>query len=161
MMQEIYSTFAQKRAAYLKKRDRIENLIYKHKQSLEKLEAKQPGWYGDMLIPLADAISNRLCMPYEVYGPFGMCHQSSVYFFPGDGRDITRDETFSITLQPEYDSDDNPELRYETGEKKSTYRKGSIGDMNGMNNVTAPLPDSLDAIIALLNHSEHEAREET
>lgn len=160
MMQEIYSTFAQKRAAYLKNRDRLEKPIYKHKQSLEKLETKHPGWYEDMLVPLADAISNRLCMPYEVYGPFGLCARTTVYFFPGEGHDITRDETFSITLQPGFDFD-NPELLYETGEKSGVYRNGSIADMNGMNNVTSPLPDSLDAIIALLNHSEHEARERT
>lgn len=151
MMQEIYGEYEKKRAEYKEKCERLERLIEKHTESLKKLEMKCPGWYEGVLVPFSEAIAKRLEMPYEVYGPFGMCAKTTVYFFPGNGRDITRDETYSITIQPE-----GKELYYETGEKVNRYQRNTIGDMNGMNNVTAPVPDDMESIITLLRHAHTE-----
>lgn len=41
-------------------------------------------------------------------------------------------------------------MRYDTGEKTGDYQNGSIGELNGFNNVTAPLPDTIPEIAALL-----------
>lgn len=151
MMQEIYGEYEKKRAEYKEKHERLERLIEKHTESLKKLEMKRIGWYEGVVVPFAEAIAKRLEIPYEVYGPFGICAKTTVYFFPGNGRDITRDETYSITIQPK-----DKELYYETGETVNRYQRGSIGYMNGMNNVIAPLPDDMESIVALLRHAHAE-----
>lgn len=151
MLQEIYGEYEKKHTEYKEKCERLERLIEKHTESLKKLEMKRIGWYEGMVVPFAEAIAKRLEIPYKIYGPFGMCAKTTVYFFPGNGRDITKDETYSITIQPE-----GKELYYETGEKVNRYHRNTIGDMNGMNNVTAPLPDDMESIIALLRHAHTE-----
>lgn len=157
MMQEMYAAYETARAANMAECERLERLIARHKAKLKKLNDKRPGWYDAILTPLADAISADIGMPYEVYGPFGLSCETSLYFFPTSGRDITRNETYSITLYPDYD-DSRLYLSYDTGERTDTYRTGSIGWMNGMNNVTKPLPDDLETIIVLLQHNK--AKEE-
>ena len=168
MMTEIYSAYRDYEQDYRMRMLNFDNLICRHewailyhKKAERKLERSHEGWIKRVLIPLANAISERLGgLPYEFYGPFGPSSETSVYFFTGDGRDICKDETYSLTVRPEFRSNDNLDfyLIYDTGRRTSDYPEGSIGWLNGFNSVYADLPESIDAIMGLLSH--HNARKE-
>ena len=43
-------------------------------------------------------------------------------------------------------------FNYETGEVSDRYEPGTVGYVNGLNNITARLPDSVEEILGLLRH---------
>ena len=63
-MQDIYDTYLEKEDTFREKQQRLDRLIRRHQRSLMELEAKRPGWYDDVVIPLAEAISKVIEMPY-------------------------------------------------------------------------------------------------
>lgn len=157
MLHEIYDQYNEARARNAEQRQRLERLINKHTEKLHKLEKESPSWLYSTVYPLANQIMKKTGWGYSVFGPFGLCARTSVYFFPGVGPDLLKDENYGLTLQPNFD-DGKFSLLYETGETRNEYMKGSIGELNGMNNATAPLPDDLDAIIGILRENHHEGR---
>ena len=162
MMQGIYSEYREYDQKYQARKEQLERLIYKHKRTLDRLEHSHQGWFDRVLVPLAVHISSELGgLPYELYGPFGLSCETSVYFFPTEGHDICKDETYSLTVFPEwreggYGYRDGFYLAYDTGLRRNLYKPGSIGDLNCFNTVKDELPDSLEEIMALLKHSHYE-----
>lgn len=161
MMNEIYETYNWYNSQYEAARKRLNELIAKHRRAierhqktLEKVERNHKGWIDQVLTPLANEISERLGgLKYEVYGPFGLSCYTSVHFFPGEGQNICKDENYCLTVFPEWDVDTGAfYLRYDTGERTKQYAVGTIGWMNNMNAVTAPLPDSIEEIMTLVQH---------
>ena len=162
MMKSIYAEFSEYNKKYKARKEQLQRLIYKHTLSLNNLERMNQGWFDRVLVPLAVAIASELGgLPYTFYGPFGLNCETSVYFFPTDGHDITKDETYSLTVYPEYREGsygyvDGFYLAYDTGRRLDVYKPGSIGYMNHFNNVKEELPDRLEEIMALLRHSHYE-----
>lgn len=162
MMQELYDGFHKYNEIFEYTRGKLQKTLDKRKKSvaslekmIEKMEIEHEGWVQQVLKPLADTISRNLGnLPYEFYGPFGLTSETSVYFFPGEGRDITKDESFGIDVVPAFESEElgGFHLLYWTGETTEEYRRGSIGWMNGMNKVRKELPDSIDEIMPLICH---------
>lgn len=163
-MQGIYAAYSEYNKKYEARKEQLERLIYKHTWALKQLEKRHQGWFDRVLVPLAVAISSELGgLPYEFYGPFGLSCETSVYFFPTDGHDITKDETYRLTVYPEHREGghgyvDGFYLAYDTGRRLDTYKPGSIGHLNNMNNVKEELPDSLEEIMALLKHSHYDGK---
>lgn len=168
---EIYADYREYEGKYRAKEGKLERLIATHQRSLRKLEHSHKGWIDCVLIPLANLISEKLGgIYYDIYGPFGLSCETSVYFFPGcplaeakkkaRSLDICKDETFGLTVTPKCRNGvcDDLYLAYDTGRRTSEYRKGSIGYLNGFNNIYEELPDSIEEIIGLLRH--HPAKEE-
>lgn len=152
-MLKIYEEFNKQQAEYNARVQRLEKLIAAHKKTLRKLEHEGKGWIEGVLYPLAKRISGELNgMPWEIYGPFGLSCETTVYFFPGDGRDICKDETYGITLYPQMSEEKGFYLTYDTGKRTNNYPEGSIGWMNGFHHVQAELPDDISEIVALLSH---------
>ena len=150
------------------KQRKLETVIEKNEQKL-KLLRKQGGWYQQCLVPLAKRLSKVLAMPHKIYGPFGLGATTTIYFFPQkNGGDIVHDENYSITLHPatrNYNDwrlhfDETFYFTYDTGEKKEEYAPGTIGEMNGFNNVEAELPDDLDAIVEIVKRNHFDPKEE-
>ena len=159
MMKEIIGQYLQADRAYHAKRGRLERLIRAHHRALERLEHKAPGWYKNVIEPMAEAISKATGLPYKVYGPFGLSSHTSIYFFT-DGKigDICESPTMGITLYPNFwhTEDGTMEfgLQYDTGERRPRYPDGTIGELNDGNVVTAPLPDSLEEILTIMRRRE-------
>lgn len=154
MMQEFYKNYSD----FQKRIDHLKRLIESHERAIQKLHDKG-NWIDAIVKPLAQEISVRLGpsknLPFhdwEIYGPFGLGSETTIYFFCTDERDIVKGETYSITLHPSF-TDAGLRLTYNTGEKKDNYAPGTIGWMNGFNNVEAPLPDSIEEIMKLLTHN--------
>ncbi len=103
--------------------------------------AKKSGhasWLDTAITPLAVDLEEATGKPVEISGPFGL--RAEVWVKVG--------EDF-IRLTPEF-PEGGFKLYYDTGETTSTFQPGTLGDFNGMNNVSAPLPDTLEEIIKLL-----------
>ena len=171
---------------FIKQRDLHQALLTKEDEAIAKLQKKlewhekkrnklwlKSGNFPHIIFPLCDEIKKRCGFEYcEIYGPFGMCCETSLYFsnvgthnfrtydsgWIDDRIDICNVETWHITLQP----NDKYESGYEyfTGETTNNYPKGSIGELNGMNNVYKELPAEIDAIIKLLVHTPKEVEGE-
>jgi hypothetical protein len=143
---------------------RIEERIELRKQQVARLEKKRQRAYDDPDIKWVDALVRPLAADlagiigaaeYEVIGPQGLGSRVTLIFYdspvPVDeyGRkkwmEVEEPRTF-LTILP----DDLPNLCYETGERTVEYLPGTIGEMNGMNNVTAPLPDSIDEVAEII-----------
>lgn len=150
--------------AYIKK---LQKKIAYHEKKRNKLELKR-GNFPNIVYPLCEEIKKRCGFEYcEIYGPFGMCASTSLHFsnegthnyrkytdgWVDDNIDICNVDNWCITIQP---NDKYPSgFEYKTGETTNTYQKGSIGELNGMNDVCKELPANIDEIIKLLEFHKH------
>ena len=56
----------------------------------------------------------------------------------------------TLVVRPLFFEENGLSFVYETGETTSECPPGSLGEAHGMNLVTAPLPDSLEEILAVM-----------
>lgn len=154
ILQSIYEGYR----LHSEKERKLEASIEKNEQKLKRLQ-RQGGWYQQCVVPLAKQLSQALAMPHRIYGPYGLGATTTIYFFPRKkAGNITKDENYSITLHPATRNHYNWQLHfdetfyftYDTGEKKEEYAPGTLGAMNGFNNVEAELPDDLNAIMEIV-----------
>lgn len=134
------------------KREKVERL----EKQIEKLEKKSDdirygrGWVKGIVEPLAEELSKRTGLKYEIYGPFGLRCETSIFLREDMSKSITEQETRSIKLTPYTTKDGIESVKYDTGEEQGEYQIGSIGYMNGFNHVSAPIPDTIEEIEKLL-----------
>lgn len=95
-------------------------------------------WLDGAIAALAIDLEEATGKPAEISGPYGL--RAEVYIYVGDD---------FIRLTPEF-PEDGLKLYYDTGKTTNDYQPGTLGDWNGMNNVRAELPDTLEEIIKLL-----------
>lgn len=157
----------------LEKHKEMQTLAEKEKESIEALQRKiawhekkqrkleeSGSFFKTVIYPLCEEICRRKNFKYyEIYGPFGMDAQFSLYFSNEGGVTlgettipITKVPTWSITLAREKESESG--LRYWTGERDGQYQRMSIGWLNGFDKIFKPLPDDIDEIIKLLEFNE-------
>ncbi len=95
-------------------------------------------WLDTAIASLAVDLEEATGKPVEISGPYGL--RAEVWVKVGGD---------FIRLTPEF-PDGGFKLYYDTGEATNTYQPGTLGYFNGMNNVSVPLPDTLEEIIKLL-----------
>ena len=142
---------------------KAEQKVEWHKKRERKLWLKCSP-FNKILIPLCKEICKRKGFKYfEIYGPFGLTCQTSLYFSNEgkklknermDSINITKVDTWGITLTPSNKTESG--YKYWNGETTNKYSEGSIGWLNGENNVYVPLPTDIDEIIKLLTFSKGE-----
>ena len=148
-----------------KKREKARKLVERSKKISEdvdqllKQERSIPAvdWKETIVEPLAealrDATGKRNC---KCLGPHGIGAKVDIYLFDEAEFRLAfdREESYlALTVEPDLCEGGAISLRYETGEMRDLYSKGSVGAESGLNAETAPLPDSIDAIAALLRES--------
>lgn len=107
-------------------------------------------WISDVIWPLADELAKRTGKKASVLGPVGI--GSKIKIILGK-REMGPDEWYlkawmELVLEPDF-SGDHLVIRYETGEVSGRYARGTLGHESGLNNITAPLPDSVEEILGL------------
>ena len=162
-MKNLINTYVEKLSVETQKRDqnleqigKYEQKIENYKKKIEKLNKQRErfysvSWIDEIIHPLAQQLAMRMNKKYDIYGPFGLGCRTSIYLFDDENKSITDQDTWSITLLP--DDLRNGIIRYETGEMKKEYASGTIGEMNGFNNITADVPDTIEEIEKLLRYS--------
>ncbi len=126
-----------------KKTDQAERI----REELRKKESVS--WMDGVIKPLAEALAKETGLRSKVSGPCGICCQVYITLCEDPTRSFLGQDHKTITLQPDF-SEDGLVFRYETGEVTERFAKGTVGAMNGMNNVTEILPSSLDEILKLM-----------
>ena len=154
-MLDLIHKYNEKRKTSELLKDEIDKKIEKAEKQISRLEKKRDkiksiNWFDEIVKPLGEILSKKIGLPYEIYGPFGLECNTSIYFREDMAKGICEQPTKSIHLRPSHKEIYVLEIYYETGEKTNTYASGTIGDLNGMNNVIAVLPDTIEDIIGLL-----------
>jgi len=141
-----YNDFYTKRDKFEEKIMACEKRIEFYRKQQKKL--KWVSWVDIIIGGFAKEICDRFNLHYDIYGPFGIGSRTSIYFCKKEKFNICEDRVIKITILPK--DLNNGVLHYETGEKTNEFAKGTIGELNGGNNVTKPLPDTIDEIVMLL-----------
>ena len=97
-----------------------------------------------VLEPMANGLAERLNGDAKVYGPYGLRAEYSVFVTKKGSDD---DILFGLTLTEAKDADGNTILLFDTGDKVYEATPESIAGLNGLDNATEPLPDTIDEII--------------
>lgn len=166
MIETIKENYVKKQLEYEESRREIENLIDRKMMEIERAERSiqrnqrkiekldRPFWVEHLVEPIAKHFTEEFGLEYELFGPFGLRAQVSIYWRKDMNKSITEQPVKSLRLVPGDLS--KGELFYETGKvkKDAQYQKGSIGYLNGFNKELKPLPNSFDEIRALINSND-------
>ena len=126
-----------------RKIDKIEADIRYHEDSIN--EYRFPQW-TDVLIALKEDMERVSGMKYRTSEQtFGLSCSSFIEL-----RDEGTGEKMTLVVLPGYTDANEVYIMYTTGEMVDNYPAGSIGAINGMNNLTAPLPDTAEEIFELM-----------
>ena len=100
--------------------------------------SKSPSYIDLLLTPLAEIIKERInAQSYEIYGPFGLNGETSIYFNLDEG--TTAYLKFIDGMKKIF-----------TGKTTNEYQPGSMGYYNGFNNIYTDMPKTIDEIMQYL-----------
>lgn len=122
-------------------------LAKKQEDRLRKLPAVD--WKDEVIAPLADELAKRTGRHPLVLGPCGIGAKVTICLTDDPEAKWTEQDRLELTIEPDF-VDGRMVFNYETGELSDRYEPGTVGYVNGLNNITARLPDSVDEIIGLL-----------
>jgi len=136
-----------------------EECVREAQAQVDKLEKQywqlpRTGWVDGVVAPLAKMLAKRASLSWDIYGPFGLTSQTSIYLMEDKNKSITAQPTHSICLEPSQDGAGGLLICYQTGEYTNEYKPNSLGAINGMNAVKKPLPNTIKEIEALLQYSD-------
>lgn len=116
----------------------------------EKLRRMEKvNWMDGVIKPLAAALAEATGLYWKVTGPCGICCRVYIDLCKDPDEPVLFQSHKEIILQPDF-TDDGLTIMYETGETTDRFAKGSVGALNGMNNVKKPLPNSVDEILKIM-----------
>ncbi len=139
-MKEITDKYAKRLKRYYTRTNNLETEIKELQGKLERLNC--PSWIDEIIKPIAELLVKKMKNRYyEILGPFGMCSTTSIHFYI-NGNKNQLENCRSINFRPvdleigkieivDYDNNTNE------------YKKGTIGEVNGMNYRTIPMPDTI------------------
>jgi len=160
---EIQTAFINGHEAYKTQRRILEEKIEQGKAQLARLKArhdalylKNPSWLEALLRPLLAIIKQQMAgwvCDDEKLCLLGLGCCVPVFFFregmAQDADNLSAENSVYIVFLP--GDLDKGELLYETGERTNRYTTGSIGEINGFNNITKPLESIEEAVQFLLS----------
>jgi hypothetical protein len=119
----------------------LDKRIRRATEQREKLYKNAPYWMKEMLTPLAGVIEHHLPgFEGHLLGPFGISCEASIHFYrkgvPEKER-FNEGNCYSITFCPGKLEEGELFIRDRTVDT-GFYRKGTIGEMNGMNHPNHP-----------------------
>lgn len=129
--------------------------IQRAERQIEKLKNKKENeyayWFDDVVTPLMNDLAKFAGDGWygEIYGPFGVQCETSIYLRKDMSKSICEQPTYRLCIYP---PDDNGVMKYQTDECINKYPKGSLGELNGMNYVKALLPDTVEEIWKLMRY---------
>ena len=158
---DLLNKYENDNANFRNEQEKAQNLIYKYERLLEKAKEKERKTWekSPKIIDVVESLGNLLKDKYnfkymEILGPFGLCCRMSIWLSNEPLRDnkgmLCIENIYSISLQPIFGNDKKLSFVYETEERTNKFAVGSIGDMNGFNIVTKPLPTDLEDIYNIM-----------
>ena len=146
------------------KEKKLEVLVERAEMKLRKHREKTHSWIQMVAEPIAKELCEYTGHRYfEIYGPFGLRAETTIYLMDREDLRIYEKPTWSITLTPDFSFvQPEPDFRlfYDTGNIREVYPRNSIGGLNNFGHETALLPDTIEEIAKLLVYSGKEMEEE-
>lgn len=139
-----YELISKKKSMVVRLRDQIEKL--------ENRVYNYPSWVEVVLKPLAWKLSKDLHLPYEIYGPFGLSCETSIYLRADMEKSICDQPVYCLTVFPDFGKTEFC-LEYDTGERTNRYAENTIGALNGGNKRCVPLPETYPEVLELVMKS--------
>ena len=129
--------------ALQKRIDKIDDMIHYHRESIN--EYRFPKW-TDVLFAIKEDMERVSGMKYKTSEQtFGLNNRSFIELI-----DNVTGEKMMLVVLPGHTDSNEVYIKYETGEASERYAVGSLGAINGMNNLTAPLPDTAEEIFEIM-----------
>lgn len=152
--QEDFATYIEKKEHLEKLQDRYNRLLQQTNEKYNKHYKKMPSWIR-VVVQLAGFLKEKYNFKYvEILGPFGICSRISIWLgdlpFYDNNNHLIHENIYSLTLQPIFNTNFQLSFVYETGEMNKRFQQGSIGELNGMNMITQPLPTDLKEIYDII-----------
>lgn len=155
---EIKQNYVTLYSDYSKKEDKIESKISvleaqinkKNKQIKKLFEKKysthMPHWKEHYIKPLADELIKHFPdYHYEILGPFGLCSETVIHFrkngTPEDNYERPNFHSISFTVG---DLSIGGFSIRDYSKNTGKFIEGTIGELNGMNHPSIPIPDNAD-----------------
>lgn len=110
---------------------------------------------------IGEFICEKSGLDYEILGPFGLRCEIALWIVDKtqSRKDLNSYVRYSIVITP-HNIDDVWCLYYDTGDIDTSFPKGSIGFMNGFDNIVKKLPKTLDEVWELMQKLEKERSQE-
>lgn len=132
----------------------LEEKAQETRKAAEALESRiklipMPDWKEDIIVPLANELAKRTGKQAMLSGPCGLGGRTTICLVDDAETTWYEQDRLELTLQPGFENG-SLFFAYATGETVEKFKPGTIGDINGLSNITARLPDSVEEILALL-----------
>lgn len=163
-LKEIQQTYSSKYKAYSDEKqshqkliDESEKKIVWHQRRIDRYKKKInnldfPHWTENLVRPIIAEVA-RLTPDIEWENDKRLCTLGLRCECPIFGK--TKDgHTVGITFTPPHSGANLP--YYDTGEHKQSFLPGTIGEINGMNNVSKQV-ESIEELVAMIRRKEEEA----
>jgi len=153
---KIVSEYVEENLAYQTKDKYLENRIAHREAQLTRLKKRlhnnymnAPSWIDEIIKPIAEEMTKHFPdRRYEILGPFGLACETAIHFYLNGSDNI--ETCLSITFRP--GNLDKGEIKIVDYSKDTgSYEKNTIGEVNGMNYPSIPIPKDAD-IQWLINH---------
>lgn len=144
------ATYAEARGRLVKRRKQYERLELAKRELDTKVECmwQRISWFTSLVKPLAIELKRETgAKSYRLGGPYGLNSEWHIDLLFADGR--------WATLSGILGNLDKAELEYHTGEQDKRFPADTLGAINGMNQLTEPLPLAAYAIVPLLRWREN------
>lgn len=113
----------------------------------KEMEAvKFPYWFDMIIRPLANDLETITGLHAELYSPHGIFCKCNLYLYKDKHKTLHEQPYVYAIIHPKDLNEGS--FCYETGEVLEKYPRGSLGEINGGNFVTAPMPNLLRGIVS-------------
>ena len=134
--------------------DKYTRLAEMHQKKADKVPyyGKTNASWLDVLNALCDDVSAIVGYPHtKPDRTFGLRCETFVSWVDGDPEEDMYEKTvYMLCVTPDSTKPEDFALSYDTGEHKGRYAAGTIGYLNGFDNVTAPLPLDAEKVAEIL-----------
>lgn len=164
MIKTLIDKHNQKQSRYFKRQDKLRNEVQDCKQIVNDLEKKEerlkyPHFIEGIIEPIGKEISKRKGLTFQVLGPFGLGCETSIHFTKKNFKGKRKKHfvcDYSLTFRPVENYDENNKFKKQFVElvdySKNTneYKQDTLGDLNGFNYKTIPLPKTIPKLIKIM-----------
>jgi len=156
-IEEIKKSYQRKQKLYRTKQDNLREEIEKAEAKVEELKEKDrkmnyPHFIDNYIKPLADELIKHFkCRTYDILGPFGLTNETAIHFYK---KGVSKEKMFdvdnciSVDFRPAYKTFDLVVVNNLSDTKQ--YPEGSIGNLNGSNQTTLPMPKTIKALVKFI-----------
>lgn len=122
--------------------------IYEQRYNEAAAHFTRYSWHN-CIYEIAKDLEKLSGLKSDVSGPFGLRAEIHVYL----NHDGDKGKRRIICITPMFNRQGDTSLLrlyYDTGDRTEKYAPNTLGDFNGMNNISKPLPDTIEEIYAAM-----------